>query len=80
MRASASAAQVLGHADPTMTLRVYAHVMPEDEIALSFAGLDGDRRRNTATDEIDENWKGTNHAGSMVRREGFEPPTLRFEA
>ena len=48
-------AQVLGHSDPTLTLRVYAHAMPEDEADLSFAMLDfdGGRRRNTAIEEID---------------------------
>ncbi len=73
-------ADTLGHADPTMTLRVYAHAMPEDETDLSFADLDGDKRRNTATDELGEVLKERNYAESMARREGFEPPTLRFEA
>ena len=41
--------------------------------------LDDDRRQR---DEIcDERPKeATKSAGSMARREGFEPPTLRFEA
>ncbi len=73
-------ADTLGHADPTMTLRVYAHAMPEDETDLSFADLDGDKRRNTATAELGEVLKERNYAESMARREGFEPPTLRFEA
>ncbi len=73
-------AEVLGHADATMTLRVYAHAMPEDETDLSFAELNGDRRRYTATEEIAEQTEGPNYAESLVRREGLEPPTLRFEA
>jgi len=73
-------AEVLGHADATMTLRVYAHAMPEDETDLSFAELNGDKRRNTATAELDENLEGPKYAESLVRREGLEPPTLRFEA
>jgi integrase len=75
-------ADVLGHADPTLTLRVYAHAMPDDETDLSFASLDydGDRRRYTATDEYGLTEKARNYAEYMVRREGVEPPTLRFEA
>ena len=30
-------ADVLGHADPGLTLRVYAHAMPAEEADLSFA-------------------------------------------
>ncbi len=73
-------AQVLGHADATMTLRVYAHAMPEDETDLSFAELDGDKRRYTATDDIAAIAESRNYAETLARREGFEPPTLRFEA
>jgi integrase len=73
-------AQVLGHADATMTLRVYAHAMPEDETDLSFAELDGDRRRNTAIGEIGLTEGTRNYAELLARREGVEPPTLRFEA
>jgi hypothetical protein len=63
-----------------MTLRVYAHAMPEDETDLSFADLDGDKRRNTATGELDVNLEGAKYAESVVRRAGVEPATLRFEA
>ena len=73
-------AEVLGHADATMTLRVYAHAMPEDETDLSFAELDGDKRRYAATEEIAATAEGPNYAESMVRRAGVEPATLRFEA
>ena len=75
-------ADVLGHADPTLTLRVYAHAMADDETDLSFASLDfdGDRRRYTATDENDLTEESRKYAEVLVRREGFEPPTLRFEA
>jgi integrase len=38
-------ADVLGHADPRMTFRVYAHTTPEDETDLSFADLNGETRR-----------------------------------
>ena len=35
-----------GHSDPTLTLRVYAHAMPEDETDPSFTDLHGDKRRH----------------------------------
>jgi hypothetical protein len=54
--------------------------MPEDETDLSFADLDGDIRRNTATGELDTNLEGAKYAESVVRRAGVEPATLRFEA
>ena len=41
-------ADVLGHADPAMTLRVYAHAMREVEEDLSFASFDAPRRPYTA--------------------------------
>jgi hypothetical protein len=41
-------ADVLGHADPSLTLRVYAHAMREVESDLSFADLGGTRRPYTA--------------------------------
>jgi len=44
-------ADQLGHSDPSLTLRTYAHAMESDETDLSFADFDGDRRRYTATDE-----------------------------
>jgi hypothetical protein len=37
-------ADQLGHADPALTLRVYAHAMREEEIDLSFAEFDGPGR------------------------------------
>jgi len=37
-------ADQLGHADPALTLRVYAHAMPEEEADLSFADFDGAKR------------------------------------
>lgn len=36
-------ADQLGHADPSMTLNVYAHAMPEEETDLSFADFTGRR-------------------------------------
>jgi len=37
-------ADQLGHADPALTLRVYAHVIPNDEQDLSFLDFDGSGR------------------------------------
>src|SRR5262249_54034307 len=44
-------AEVLGHSDPALTLRVYAHAMPADESDLSFAdfaGAEGTERHQAA--------------------------------
>ncbi len=47
---------------------------------LSFAEFDGFERLYPAlTPESDISETG-NYANSMARREGLEPPTLRFEA
>ncbi len=72
-------ADQLGHADPSLTLRVYAHALREDEIDLSFADFGGLGRPYTALDESDEIANSPNYLNSLARREGFEPPTLRFE-
>jgi len=41
-------ADQLGHADPALTLRVYAHVIPNDEPNLSFLDFGGSGRPQTA--------------------------------
>ncbi len=73
-------ADQLGHSDPALTLRVYAHGMREEETDLSFADFGGSERLYPAPgpDDVDE--EARNPADSMARRKGFEPPTLRFEA
>ena len=64
--------------------------MPEEETDLSFAdfGIDaaekrlavGARKRPYTAPASDANFLDSdNPLISMVRREGFEPPTLRFE-
>ncbi len=54
--------------------------MREEETDLSFAEFGGSKRLYPApTLERDISETG-NYAKSMARREGFEPPTLRFEA
>ena len=73
-------ADQLGHADPALTLRVYAHAMREDETDLSFADFGGPGRPYTALLAEREEMEGRKRAESLARREGLEPPTLRFEA
>ena len=63
-----------------MTLRVYAHAMREEENDLSFAELSGGAKRLYPAPAPQEGiGRSPKCAESMVRREGFEPPTLRFE-
>ncbi len=73
-------ADQLGHADPALTLRVYAHAMPEDGADVSFADFDAPKRPYTAPVDEEPHTESRNYAESMARREGLEPPTLRFEA
>ncbi len=73
-------ADQLGHADPALTLRVYAHAMRNDENDLSFAEFSSPKRPYTAPTFEDEFSEDANYAERMARREGLEPPTLRFEA
>ena len=70
----------LAHADPAFTLRVYAHVLQDDEADLSFADFSSAGRLEAARIEDLDLKDSPNYVESMVRREGFEPPTLRFEA
>jgi integrase len=72
-------ADQLGHSDPALTLRVYAHAMREEEQDLSFADFGGPGRPYTAPDDGDEVDAARNVPESLARREGLEPPTLRFE-
>ncbi len=69
----------LGHADPALTLRVYAHAMEEEETDLSFAEFGSPKPPFTAPTLESDDPEPRNYADSMVRREGLEPPTLRFE-
>jgi hypothetical protein len=62
-------------------LRVYAHAIREEEADVSFADFgDGPGRPYTAPTLDDEVVTSRKYAESMARREGLEPPTLRFEA
>ncbi len=72
-------ADQLGHADPALTLRVYAHAMRNEETDLSFAEFGDPKRPYTAPRNETELEEVANYLKSVARREGFEPPTLRFE-
>ena len=57
------------------------HAMPREESDLSFAEFGGDaKRRHTALEIESEIGDPPNYLETMARREGLEPPTLRFEA
>ena len=68
-------ADVLGHADPALTLRVYAHAMRGEEEDLSFAEY-GSRRLSASPTETVEDRELAKSSERLARREGFEPPTL----
>ena len=76
-------ADQLGHADPSLTIRTYAHAMPDEETDLSFADFGSEGVAGRRYPSLSENAADAELAKSlevMARREGFEPPTLRFEA
>ena len=54
--------------------------MREEETDLSFAEFGGPGRPDTAPDSDGDNTESRNYSDSLARREGLEPPTLRFEA
>ena len=55
-------ADQLGHADPSLTLRVYAHAVREGETDLSFADFGGPKRPYTAPAKIDADVESRNSA------------------
>jgi hypothetical protein len=69
-------ADQLGHADASTTLNHYAHAMHDDDEDLSFANLDGDRRRYTATGLKSSIEESAKYAELLERETGFEPATL----
>jgi integrase len=80
----------LGHSDPALTLRVYAHALPDEETDLSFLDFSqsGGTKRHPRGTKVRAEVGARRQPPvstrdgrrSMARREGFEPPTLRFEA
>ncbi|MCZ7618902.1 MAG: tyrosine-type recombinase/integrase [Myxococcota bacterium] len=77
-------AEQLGHANPELTLRVYAHVIPVDDQDLAFVDFSGGPGRPytapaSATVPPNENAPGTTarrRSGFLERETGFEPATL----
>ncbi len=70
----------LGHADPSLTLRVYAHAIRESEPDLSFVDFDVTRRRYPSPTSDASSGDDTNPARSLVGRQGLEPWTLGLKA
>ena len=54
-------------------------MLQEEETDLSFAEFEGPGRPHTAPLADSDFSDRPNYLESMARREGFEPPTLRFE-
>ena len=73
-------ADQLGHADPVLTLRVYAHAMREEELDLSFADFGGSKRLYPAPNENGADDELANPAESLVGRQGLEPWTNASKA
>ena len=54
--------------------------MRDEESDLSFAEFGGTKRLYPALGISGDESESPNYSESMARREGLEPPTLRFEA
>jgi hypothetical protein len=63
-------ADQLGHSDPALTLRVYAHAMRNEETDLSFAEFGDPKRPYTAPRIETELEEAANYLKGMARREG----------
>ncbi len=64
-------ADQLGHSDPALTLRVYAHAVREEETDLSFAEFGGSERLYPAPTQEGETENSRNYLKTLARREGF---------
>jgi len=73
-------ADQLGHADPALTLRTYAHALREEETDLSFAEFGGPGRPYTAPETEEATDEASNPPESLVGRQGLEPWTLGLKA
>jgi hypothetical protein len=73
-------ADQLGHADPALTLRTYAHSLRESEPDLTFAEFGGSERLYPAPAELAESAKQRNSAKTLVGRQGLEPWTIGLKA
>jgi hypothetical protein len=63
-------AEQLGHSDPALTLRVYAHAMREEESDLSFADFGGSERPYPAPTRERDVVEAGNCPERLARREG----------
>ena len=72
-------ADQLGHADPALTLRVYAHVLRDDEVDLSFADFaganTGSKRLYPAPTFEDDAGESRNYLKTLAPPAGIEPAT-----
>ncbi len=68
----------MGHADPALTLRVYAHALRDEETDLSFAEFGDPKRPYTAPNENGASDERANPATTLVELRGIEPLTLRL--
>jgi hypothetical protein len=81
-------ATVLGHSEPSLTLRVHPHALREEENDLTFLDFNGTGRNRAApapataaaSDNSSDEIPKRSRRVCMARREGLEPPTPRFEA
>jgi hypothetical protein len=73
-------ADQLGHADPALTLRTYAHAMKNEESDLSFANFGDSKRLYPAPTESTASAEQRNSLKSMVGRQGLEPWTIGLKA
>ena len=75
-------ADQLGHSSPMLTLKTYAHALPEEEADLSFAdfetGSDSKRLYPSPTSDSDVG-DLRNYAQMLAPRGGIEPPTRCLE-
>ena len=76
-------ASQLGHANPELTLRVYAHALREEEADLGFLDFGGTKRhprgtsrRAVATTRKPPRVSTRRGLGSLEHETGFEPATL----
>ena len=71
-------AEQLGHANPELTLRVYAHALPAEPGDLGFADFDGPGRPYTAPalSDAQEHERPDGALDSLERETGLEPATL----
>ena len=67
-------ADQLGHADPALTLRVYAHALPEEDSDLSFAEYSVSKRLYPAPGSEDDGHDLRNYLKTLAPPGGLEPP------